>query len=246
MYSPISIGCSEKQMSRLRNGHRVRIMKGEGVNLLVDPSKFNSITKAFSKGKGAMVQLSPEELAANRGIEGEGIFGKKFDRLLKKGGIKKTVFQIAEAAKPVVKEAMKVGLTAVPPQYQPAAAAATAMTSAYMDKPTKYQSKKGATELAKIGAIAGAKSAATQQLKGLKKMKGAKMAPSSAPAPVSGQGLYTSRGMGVGARGALLNVGNSSLPPAMQSQNASANFNMWTQLPPALASMKISGSGLYM
>jgi hypothetical protein len=44
-------------------------------------------------------------------------------------------------------------------------------------------------------------------------------------------------------KGALMNVHNNSLPPAMQSQNASANFHFGTQLPPHLAELK--GRGLY-
>jgi hypothetical protein len=39
-------------------------------------------------------------------------------------------------------------------------------------------------------------------------------------------------------RGSLLNVSNSKLPPALQSQNASANFHFSTQLPPAYANLK--------
>ena len=248
---------SPKQMSRLRNGHKVRVcraeIEGEGMNLLVDPSRLNSITRCFDKGRGVMVQLSAEEISANREIGGEGIFGKKFDRLLKKAGIKKAVFQIAEAAKPVVKQAMKQGLAMVPPQYQPVAGAAEAMASAYMDSPTKYQSKKGAAKLAQIGAVGGAKSAATM---GLKSLKTGKAAPSPSPAKTvggmglgagcGGAGLYASRGMGVGARGSLLSVGNAHLPPAMQSQPDGANFHFSTQLPPTLAAIHLRGSGLYM
>ena len=239
MFSPVGISASPKQMSRLRNGHKVRIMKGEGVNLLIDPSKLNTITRAFDKGKGVMVQLSPEEISANRSIEGEGIFGKKFDKLLKKGGIKKSVFEIADALKPVVKEGVKAGVKAVPEKYRPLADAGAAMTLAYVEDPEKYQSAKGAAKLAQIGAVSGAKSAASQQLKGMKK--------GSTTPTTKGSGLYMgSRGAGVGARGSLLSVHNSSLPPAMQSQNTSANFHFSTQLPPALAHSKLVGGGLYM
>jgi hypothetical protein len=256
---------SPKQMSRLRNGHKVRLapaIEGEGMQLLIDPSKLNQITKTFGKGKGMMVQLSPEEISANREIGGEGIFGKKFDRLLKKGGIKKAVFDVAAAAKPVVKEAMKQGLKSVPPKYKPLAESAAAMTSAYMDDPEKFQSAKGAAQLAKVGAVAGAKGAISQQMKGMKQgetkpVAGKGMRRRTAVMPVGaglgmglGAGLYAgARGSGitnVGGRSPLLSVPNAGLPPALQSQNASANFHFSTQLPPALASMKIGGAGLYL
>jgi hypothetical protein len=220
----------------------MKAITGEGMNLLVDPSRLNTITRSFDKGKGVMVQLSPEEISANREIGGAGIFGKKFDRLLKKGGVKKSVFEIAKAANPVVKEAMKKGLEMVPPKYRPAADAAVAMTTAYMDSPSKYQSKKGASKLAQIGAVSGAESLAKDTLES---MEGSGLYASRGRG-MGGSGLYASRGMGVGARGSLMSVSNHTLPPAMQSQNASANFHFSTQLPPAMARIHLSGGGLYM
>jgi hypothetical protein len=56
-----------------------------------------------------------------------------------------------------------------------------------------------------------------------------------------GMGLYAgrARGMGMGmSGGALLSVPNRLLPPALQSQNASANFAFRNQLPPELAHLK--------
>lgn len=235
---------SPKQLSRLRNGHPVRLcggIEGEGMNLLVNPTRLNQMTRSFDKGRGIIVALSPEEISANREVEGEGIFGKKFDRLLKKAGIKKAAFGAAEALKPAVKQALKEGVKMAPPKYRAAAEAAATMAEKYMEDPEKYQSAKGASQLLKTGAKAGGekfvKDTLKEQMKGMKGMK----KPSSAP--VSGKGM---RGMGVGARGSLLNVHNSVLPPALQSQNSSANFNMWTQLPPHLAALKLSGGGLYM
>lgn len=250
---------SLKQLSRLRNGHKVRLapaIEGEGMQLLIDPSKFNQITRTFGKGKGMMVQLSPEEISANREIGGEGIFGKKGDKILKKLGVKKAAYDIGEAAKPLVKEAMKQGLKSVPTKYKPLAEAAAAVTGSYIDDPSKFQSKKGAIALAKKGAVAGAKTALEQKLKDMKKgetkpVAGKGMRRRTAVMPVGaglGMGLYASRGgaLNVGGRSPLLSVPNAGLPPALQSQNASANFHFSTQLPPALASMKIGGSGLYL
>ena len=79
----IAISASPKQMSRLRNGHRVRVshaMEGKGVNLLVDPSKFDQMSRSFSRGAASQIQLSPEEILANKqavmedSMGGEGIF----------------------------------------------------------------------------------------------------------------------------------------------------------------------------
>ena len=72
---------------------------------------------------------------------------------------------------------------------------------------------------------------------------------SAAKSGVEGQGLYASapsRGRGVMGRGAMMGCG--VLPPALQSQNNSANFHFSTQLPPSYAELKrygIGGSGLY-
>jgi hypothetical protein len=71
--------------------------------------------------------------------------------------------------------------------------------------------------------------------------QGRGMCPSCGCGLTAGNGLYAgrARGMGVGmSGGALLNVGNSLMPPALQSQNASANFAFRNQLPPSLAHLK--------
>lgn len=90
----IAVAGSPKQMSRLRNGHRVRVsgaMEGSGFNLLVDPAKFDQMSRSFSRGAAAQIQLSPEELMANKkafmegSMEGQGIFaGGKIKKLNKR------------------------------------------------------------------------------------------------------------------------------------------------------------------
>lgn len=62
----ISIHASPRQLSKLRNGHNVRIKKGGSVALIVHPNNYDIITRAFRKNKGLEVKLSPEEIAANR------------------------------------------------------------------------------------------------------------------------------------------------------------------------------------
>ena len=84
MSNIVELGISPKQISKLRNGHRVRVKKGTGICLIVKPENYNIITRAFNKGKGVEISLNPEELMANaqsaEEMEGRGIFGKKFDR----------------------------------------------------------------------------------------------------------------------------------------------------------------------
>lgn len=76
----IAIAGSPAQISKLRNGHRVRVsraVEGEGFNLIVDPSKYDQISRSFAKGSASQIQLSPEEIHANMEaykIGGEGIF----------------------------------------------------------------------------------------------------------------------------------------------------------------------------
>ena len=64
----LEIDASPAQMKRLHKGHRVRVKKGKGFELLVHPQTFNIVSRTFNKGKGAEIQLSPEEIEMNKGI----------------------------------------------------------------------------------------------------------------------------------------------------------------------------------
>ena len=67
----VGLGISPRQMSRLRNGHKVRVKYGKGCNVIVSPENYNILTRAFSKSKGAEIQLTPEEIEINRGMSPE-------------------------------------------------------------------------------------------------------------------------------------------------------------------------------
>jgi hypothetical protein len=67
----ISFDASPKQLSKLRNGHRVRIKKGKGFNLVVNPGNYNLVSRAFTKNKGVDIQLSEDELNLNSSISPE-------------------------------------------------------------------------------------------------------------------------------------------------------------------------------
>lgn len=67
---------SARVLGKLRKGKAVRIMKGEGMKIMVGSSKMKPVTKAFAKGKAYTMRLSPEEIKANMEseMEGTGIF----------------------------------------------------------------------------------------------------------------------------------------------------------------------------
>jgi len=137
--SIVRIDASPKQLSKLRNGHNVRIkpaIEGEGFNLMVDPSKYRAVTKSFQKNKGIQIQLSPEEILANRQLtpeyhqslkkqdmkmSGKGIFGKAFDSFVEKTIGKKAkdvLYNSADSLKPSI----KAGIDRIA-QYAPEASA---------------------------------------------------------------------------------------------------------------------------
>ena len=115
--SLVRIDASPKQLSKLRNGHKVRIkppkMEGQGFNLMVHPDRFDTISKTFNRGKGMEIQLSPDEIVANQQnahlMEGKGIFGKKFDRFLEKTigkSGKDIVYKVGDVLKEPAKRAI--------------------------------------------------------------------------------------------------------------------------------------------
>jgi len=323
----VRIRASPKQLSKLRNGHKVSIkpaMEGEGLVLVIDPSQYNAISRTFSRGKGKVVQLSPEEIMANREIGGEGIFStlKKVAKSPIAKSLGKSAIDMAVASAgasgyvpPSVAKSLgnmakkqvdgmgildtlkkgakslaksKVGKSLAKTAIDTAVASAGASgyvppsVAKALGKEAKSQVdgygifdtiKKGAKSIAKskIGkslaktaidtavASAGASGYVPPSVaKALGKeaksqvdgygiysggggSQGRGMCSSCGCGITAGNGLYAgrARGMGIGmSGGALLNVSNSLMPPALQSQNASANFAFRNQLPPSLAHIK--------
>lgn len=160
----VHIKASIKQLGKLRKGHKVRIsagVEGKGFNLLVDPDKYDTISRTFNRGKGVQIQLSPQEILANQeaspSMEGSGIFGKKFDRFLERNGMRDVAYKLGDVAKPYVKTALLGGIAAgtaglaglstfgsggtLAPlaAYLPAAGAGAAyLANDYLDSPDKY------------------------------------------------------------------------------------------------------------
>jgi hypothetical protein len=65
----IDIEASPRQLSKLRNGHKVRVKKGTGCSLVVNPLMYDRISRSFGKSKAIDVQLTPEEIDANEMFE---------------------------------------------------------------------------------------------------------------------------------------------------------------------------------
>ena len=123
----ISFDASPRQLSKLRNGHKVRIKKGTGFNLVVNPSNYKLVSRAFTKNKGTELQLSPEELDINKtmspeqhsemeGTVDENLFkhlpfseGGSIFKKAKKALHSKTAKKIGRELQPLTRELKKVG-----------------------------------------------------------------------------------------------------------------------------------------
>jgi hypothetical protein len=163
----IHIKASKPQLSKLRNGHKVRIspaVQGTGCNLLIHPDRYDLVSKSFNRGKGMEIQLTPQEIAVNQEatpqMEGTGIFGHKFDKFLEKKGLKEGAYKVGDALKPAVKAgilgALGAGATALAgtetiasgglgagaiPAIYGTAGSLGYLASDYLDHPSSYQSK---------------------------------------------------------------------------------------------------------
>ena len=120
----ISFDASPRQVSKIRNGHSVRIKKGRGFNLVVNPSTYHLVSRAFTKNKGVQIKLSDEELDANKSLSpeqhselAEGMDKNLFDELpfaeggsiFKKAVKSKVGKQIRKDLKPLGRELLKIG-----------------------------------------------------------------------------------------------------------------------------------------
>jgi hypothetical protein len=148
MKNPFSVKqLSPTQVRNLKKGRKVRVQDGNDIDLMLDEKQMMRILKTFKKGKGATIQMSPETIMENKKIEGKGIFGKQFDREVKKtlgNTTAKTLYKVADAAKPLVKKGMMAAAVSVPtllgnPELIPVAMIAAKTAGMYMDKPSDYQ-----------------------------------------------------------------------------------------------------------
>lgn len=61
----VGLDLSPKQLSKLRNGAKVRVKRGKGCNLIVNPQTYSIVERAFRRNRGAEIALSPEEIEVN-------------------------------------------------------------------------------------------------------------------------------------------------------------------------------------
>ena len=288
--SIVHIKASKKQISKLRNGHKVRIkpaIEGEGINLIISPDRYNQVTKTFDLGKGMEIALTPEEIAVNQEastqMKGTGIFGKKFDKFLEKKGVKDIAYKLGDTAKPLVKAGILgalgtaatglagtelvssggLGAGAVPLIYGTAGSLG-ALANDYLDNPSKYQAQykeQKSNAGGPINKIAPStlqgQVAQNEVLNNLNRELGTKynnLAEASLknfeaqtagdimtdkqikerknPYGIYGYGLRKREKSSIGIRGNLV-PHSTNLPPALQSQPFSANFQFRHTLPPA-------------
>ena len=72
----ITLDLSKGQLSKLRNGHGIRItptMLGSGVDLIIDPMTYHNMAKKLKKGKGIIIKMGSNENEMNK-IPGTGLF----------------------------------------------------------------------------------------------------------------------------------------------------------------------------
>ena len=65
----VSLNLSPGQLSKLRNGHGIRItpmMTGGGVDIMIDPMTYKNLAKKLEMGKGAIMKLGSAEINMNK------------------------------------------------------------------------------------------------------------------------------------------------------------------------------------
>lgn len=66
MHHKISLSVSPHQIRRLRKGLSTRVKKGTGFNLLVHPETYHLMSRAFNSNKGIQIKLNKDEMDLNR------------------------------------------------------------------------------------------------------------------------------------------------------------------------------------
>jgi hypothetical protein len=130
--------------------------------LMLMPSTAKRIGKAINRMKGVRLALKGDETAVDT-MTGEGIFGKQFDRFVKKTIGKKATKSLYGVADKVLKPMVNKGLDAASmaamayaPAAAPAIMAAKRVAKGYLDRPSAYQANpsKEIMKDADVGAIA--------------------------------------------------------------------------------------------
>ena len=98
----MTLNVTPAQKSKLRNLKSIKIskkhksMNGKGINMLVDESNYNALSKRFDNNKGLLFKLSASEIETNKDlsrihdqdardvISGSGLFKKRAKKTIKK------------------------------------------------------------------------------------------------------------------------------------------------------------------
>lgn len=287
----VSIKASDNQMSKLKKGKKVRISKptieGEGCYLVVNPQNYSLVTRSFSRNKGVDVNLTPEEIQMNKEVAenpeaeeivkgetmtGQGIFGKKFDRAVKKAIGKKATKVLYDKAKdflPVAQSGLTGALTSsaaalstIQPELAPFLLAGTPVVAGlandYLANPNKYQGGNKIKNMArnevmnKLNSELGTNydyqvnSGLQNNLANLAQAKLQQMQIEEMQNEKSSYEPYISRMMK--GRGVDLSSTYQILDkihPALRSQPYAENYQFKYTLPPAYQKLIKNGSGLY-
>lgn len=207
-------------------------------------------------------------------ISGSGIFGKTGDKYLKKAGIRDIAYKLGDYAKPAVKAGIGAALTAggvalgaVQPELIPGipfgVAGGTMLASDFLDHPQRYLGHSG-SKGKRINSLP-AQMAQAQMSESLNNQLGtnmdylrsanlqnavaqkamADMNASSIGARFTGDGLHHHRQHAIiGRGGGMIGSSSSYVPPALESQPFSANFQFQHFFPPQYQGL-IHGGGLY-
>jgi hypothetical protein len=156
-YSEVNIKpLTRRAINKLKKGGQIKISHGE-IPVRMSRAKMEQLAKKLSKGKGAFLKMSPEEIEMN----GEGIFkavkraskavGKQAKKLATQAGdyLKSTQFKkdLVNVARPTLKGAVDAGIASLAtsaiatnpelaPLIIPAAYAATYGANKLIDKPS--------------------------------------------------------------------------------------------------------------
>lgn len=257
----LKIDASPTQLRKLRKGGRIRIKKGMGFNLIVNPSSYKLATRAFTKNKGVDIQLNNEELTANRNlsedpnsvdVEGEedvmsgnGIFSKiksavkKASPILKplaREGLKYGGQKLMEKYdnKPLVKGALKFGLSQADKQLR-----GTGMAVNPQHGLTRKIGKANLDNNEELENMVSNSIKLKNHYPSQDELEEEPFAPFSRGAGFGGVGI-------VGHGGGMVGHGGYT-PQALTSQPQYANFHMSFFMPPAYQkfSNSSSGNGLY-
>ncbi len=264
----ISFDASPTQASKLRNGHTVRIKRGSGFNVIVNPGNYNLVNKAFRKDKGINLKLSDDEIHFNKNLspdQQKQLIDSSDDTLHSKasgGSIFKKINKAlhSKTAKQIGRELKPLSRALKSTARQMAHEKVAEM---HMQGADRYGDNEHARNLMNVGAMMAhekigsglnthnalklASLANYNANSALAKMHNASVHGRLETPPI--KSYYNSplephsRGSGINMAGRGTTIHHNNVHQAMQSQPYSANFHMQFQLPPNYK--KFNGGGLY-